>query len=240
MDNQQIVPNPVPTPNNYGGYGYDAAPSHGYGSSSLIKTVALVITILIALGLAVLSIYLYSQLDDARTNVEGQIEEAVETAVYEKTTELEAEFAEREKSEYRTFLGPVDYGELSFKYPKTWSLYIAKDASKGGDYEAYMHPIEVAAISNDTPYALRITIYNKSFDDVAKTYDSLIKKGELTLSVGEINGESANIYTGTLPNKLNGKAALFKIRDKTVLLQTDSELFFGDFDTLISTITYNL
>lgn len=243
MDNQQIIsnpnPSPIPTPNNYGGYGYDSAPSHN-GSSSKIKTIALALVSLIALGLVILSIYLFSQLNDARTNIEGQIDEAVAVAVNENSTKLEEEFAEREKSEYRNFLGPVDYGELSFEYPKTWSLYIAKDAANGGDYEAYMNPIEVHAASNDTIYALRIFIYNKSFDNVAKTYDSSINNNSLQLEVREINGESANIYTGTMPNKFYGKIALIKIRDKTVVLQTDSELFFNDFERLLGTIKYNL
>ncbi len=241
MDNQQISSNPIPTPNgNYGGYGYDPMPSHSHGSSSVVKTAVLAIVSLVALGLAILSIYLFVQLNDARTNVNGQIEEAVAVAVEAKTQELEEEFAEREKQEYRDFLGPVDYGELSFKYPKTWSLYVAKDAANGGDYEAYMNPIEVSAISANTVYALRISIYNKSFENVIKTYDNLIKSGSLQLSVQEINGESANVYTGTLPNKFVGRVAVLKIRDKTVVLQTDSELFGSDFEKILETVTYNL
>ncbi|MBQ6510399.1 hypothetical protein IJI94_00280 [Candidatus Saccharibacteria bacterium] len=241
MDNQQIVSNPIPTPNNYGGYGYDSAPSYKHGSSSLVKTAALAIVSLIAVGLAVLSIYLFVQLDDARTNVEGQIDEAVAIKVKENSDQLEAEFAEREKQEYRDFLGPVDYGELSFKYPKTWSLYIARDAANGGDYEAYMNPLEVHAVSNTTIYALRIFIYNRSFESVADSYNGSLSSGNLSLEIRDLgNGVNANVYTGTLNNGFYGRAALLKIRDKTVLLQTDSQLFFDDFDNIIlHTITYN-
>lgn len=245
MDNrQQIASSPIPTPNSYNNYGGGAnynnyGYSHG-GKSPMTKTAILVVVSLIALGLAILSIYLFLQLNDARTNIDGQIKEAVAEAVNANSEQLEAEFAEREKSEYRNFLGPVDYGELSFEYPKTWSLYIARDAARGGDYEAYMNPIEIHAMSGDSIYALRISILNQSFDDVVKRYDSAIAGGTLKLSVEDINGEAANIYTGSIANNLSGKVALIKIRDKTVVLQTDSMLFEGDFNRILSTIKYNL
>jgi hypothetical protein len=41
---------------------------------------------------------------------------------------------EREKYPYKTFSGPEDYGKLTFEYPKTWSVYIAAAANKGGDF----------------------------------------------------------------------------------------------------------
>ncbi len=241
MDNQQIVSNPIPTPNNYGGYGYGygPAPSRSYGSSSMAKNAALVIVSLIALGLAIFSIYLFIQLNDATTNVEGQISQAVAVAENKKAEELENEFAEREKKPFQNFLGPVDYGELSFEYPKTWSLYIAKDAANGGDYEAYMNPVEIHAISNSTIYALRISIYNRSFEDVTRTYDGSINNGSLRLEVKESDNGTINVYSGTLPNKFIGKVAVFKIRDKTVVLQTDSELFNNDFEEILKTIKYN-
>ncbi len=239
MDNQHIISNPIPTPNNYGGYGYDPVPSRSHGSSSMMKTAALAIVSLVALGLLILSIFLFSQLNDATTNVEGQISQAVAIAENKKAEELEKEFAEREKQPFRSFLGPVDYGELSFEYPKTWSLYIARDAANGGDYEAYMNPVEIHAISNNTIYALRIFIYNRSFEDVTRGYDGSIQNGSLRLEVREINGGSVNVYSGTLPNQLVGRIAVLKIRDKTVVLQTDSELFGEDFDKIINSIKYN-
>ncbi len=203
------------------------------------RMLALIITTLLSVGLLIVTIILAAQLHEANANVEGKIREAEALAVNTTTTRLEANFAKREKANYRQFTSPSDYGELSFEYSKTWSLYIAQDASRGGDYEAYFHPVEVRAISNANAYALRVRILNQPFDTVASSYDSLIKDGKVTLSVQEINGETANIYTGTISNDFYAKVALIKIRDKTVVLRTDSQDFFEDFDRILSTIKYN-
>ena len=55
-----------------------------------------------------------------------------------------------------------------------------------------------------------------------------------------MNGITMNRYTGVIPNtNLNGVFVVFKIRDKTAILQTDAEQFVGDFDTLLQTISFN-
>ena len=72
------------------------------------------------------------------------------------------------------------------------------------------------------------------------------KNSELTVEsivIGDVEKgteTTANLYTGTIPNtELSGYIVIFKIRDKTVILQTDSVLFKDDFDALLKTITFN-
>ena len=51
---------------------------------------------------------------------------------------------------------------------------------------------------------------------------------------------TGNKYTGTIPNtQLSGFIVIFKIRDKTAILQTDSVLFKDDYDKLLETVTFN-
>ena len=211
-------------------------------NKSLIKTIAIVILSLIALTFIGLFVWMLIRYNDVSSDVNGQIITAVNAAVDEKTMELETEFAEREKEPFRDFTGPVDYGELSFEYPKTWSLYVASDASKGGDYAAYFNPIEVNAVSNNTINALRVTIRDKAFDDVTAEYQRYVERKDSNLSVEAItiNGVAANRYIGKIPNSdLNGIIVIFKIRDKTAILHTDSMLFESDFNTLLETVHFN-
>lgn len=214
--------------------------------SSLIKTVVIVIVSLIAVTFIGLFIWIMVEYNNAQETIEDRVDAAEAKARDEQFTQDNERFAEQEKNPYRTFTGPVDYGQLSFQYPKTWSLYIESDASKGGNYNAYFNPIEVNTVSNTTINALRVTISTTPFDNVVESYQGDLqgKDPRLHLETVEIGAENsrttANRYTGIIPGtELNGIIVVFKIRDKTVILQTDSMYFQGDFDKLLGTITFN-
>ena len=196
---------------------------------------------LVSITFIALFIWMYSKWSTAQEDVDAQINAAVVTAVDEKAEELENQFIEREKSPYSTFAGPIDYGELAFEYPKTWSVYESSDASNGGDYVAYFNPGKVYPEGNATINALRVTIADTSYDNYIKQYEQNVKNGKLTISTRPINGENATLYTGEQPTgKLQGIAAVFRIRDKTAVIQTDAMLFEEDFLKVLDTVRYNL
>lgn len=208
--------------------------SHGH----IIETIILVLVSLLAIAFIALFVWKYLEWDALRTDVDGQIDAAVATAVAENTTKLEADFVEREKYPYKTFTGPADYGSLSFEYPKTWAVYVARDASTGGDYEAYLNPGEVQPVSTTTINALRVTIKDQSFDNVVRMYESFVKQGTITLNTRTVGTAVANVYTGKLLNNLQGILTVFKLRDKTVMIQTDAELFAAEYYKLLDTVTF--
>ena len=210
--------------------------------SSLIKTIAIVVLSLVSVTFIGLFIWMTMRYNEASEDVEGQIEVAVAEERYATETKLEAEFLEREKNPYRTFSGPADYGQLTFEYPKTWSVYVAADASKGGDFTAYFNPVEVEAVSKETVNALRVRILDKEFASVTADYQKYLNRKNYNFEMEAITvfNNAANLYYGTIPNTdLSGYITVFKIRDKTAILQTDSVLFKDDYDRVISTITYN-
>ena len=212
------------------------------GISSLIKTIVIIILSLVAMTF--IGLFIWKQLEyvEVQEDVDGKITAAVDKARYEQKEEDLAQFAEDEKYPLRDFAGPVDYGQLSFKYPKTWSVYVAKGATNGGDYEAYFNPLVVEEVSKDTVNALRLTIQNKTFEDVAAEYQRAMEKKDSGLSVEsvEVNGITMNRYTGKIPGtELNGVIVIFKIRDETAVLQTDAEAFINDFNALLDTIKFN-
>jgi len=210
--------------------------------ASLVKTIVIIILSLIAATFIGLFIWMFIQYDESKTDVDGKIALAVAEAKDEQALEMEEEFLEREKYPYRTFSGPADYGQLTFEYPKTWSVYVASDAAKGGDFEAYFNPIQVNVVSDDTINALRVKILNESFEKVAAEYQKEMDKKDSNLTVESVtfNGITANRYTGTIPDSdLSGYIVIFKIRDKTAILQTDSVFFAEDFNRLLDTIEFN-
>ena len=208
----------------------------------LIKTIAIVVLALISLTFIGLFIWMFIRYDEVQMDINGQIDVAVAEAKDEQAAKDEEEFLQREKYPYRTFKGPADYGELTFQYPKTWSVYVAADANNGGDYEAYMNPVEVNVVAKDTINALRVSILNKSFEAVAEEYQKAMERRDANLTMQSVtfNGITGNRYTGTIPGTdLSGFIVIFKIRDKTAILQTDSVLFEGDYNTLLETVQFN-
>lgn len=205
---------------------------------SLVETIVLVLVSIVAVVFIGLFAWKYIEWDAVKTDVDGQIDSAVAMAKAELRTEMENEFTEREKYPYKTFTGPADYGSLSFEYPKTWNVYIAKDAQNGGDFEAYFNPGEVQTVSSTTINALRVTIKDQAFDTAVRSYDNSVNSGKLTLTTRLIGGTIANVYTGELMNKLYGVMAAFKLRDKTVILQTDANIFSDEFYRLLDTVTF--
>jgi len=196
---------------------------------------------LVAVTFIGLFIWMYSQWSTAQEDVDSKINTAVAEAVNEKAEELEDQFTEREKKPYRIFTGPADYGELTLEYPKTWSVYEAKSATEGGDFEAYFNPDRVYQVGSDTINSLRVYIKNQSYDTVIQEYDNLTKEGKMTVAVRPIGGENANVYTGQLPdtNDFQGIAAVFKIRDKTAIIQTDAMLFSDDYYKILDSVQFN-
>lgn len=207
--------------------------------SSMVKTIAIILLALLLVGALLLSVYFYNEYKAAKADVEGQVADAIVAREKAITDALQEKFAEQEKRPYVKITGPEDYGYLSIDYPKTWSAYVAKDASKGGDYEAYLNPSPVNPVA-ENPHALRITIKSESFENANNRYKSLVTAGKLTSSVINLASTTANRYEGDLPNNYKGIVVLFKIRDKTVTLQTDSSDVYGkDFEQILSSVTFN-
>lgn len=206
---------------------------------STFQLVIFIIVSLLAVTFIGLFIWMFIMWSNADSNIEGQINAAVTTAVSAKESELNAKFEEQQKYPYKTFTGPADYGSLTFEFPKTWSAYVAKDASSGGNLEAYFNPDVVTATSISAINALRVTIRNQSIDQVSRSYESSLKSGKLSVNIRPINGENANVYTGAVGNNIQGIVAIFKIRDKTAILQTDAMIYQEDFTHILDTVKYN-
>lgn len=209
----------------------------GAVSGSLIAIIGLIVLVL---GFGSAAIWAYVNYNEQKSNVDGKIALAVAKAEKEQGDKDAAAFQEQEKEPNREFVGPDDYGRLTFSYPKTWSVYEAKDvSSNGGTYEAYLNPVVVPPVSTTQQYALRVAIEEKDYDQVVSSYEHLVKKGDLRSTAFSANGHSGTRLDGNFSKDIRGAAVIFKIRDKTVTLRTDADTFKPDFDKLIKTIDFN-
>jgi len=215
---------------------YQRKNERGAISGSLIAIIALIILLL---GAGSAAIWAYLNYNEQKNNVDTKIQAAVADAKKAQSDEDESKFAEREKEPNRQFAGPDDYGRLTFNYPKTWSVYVAKDGSTSEGFQAYLNPVTVPPVLPTQQFALRVTIEQQDYDQVVKTYQPLVQNGSLKSSATSANGNNGTRLDGNFSKTLRGAAVLYKIRDKTVIVQTDADTFKPDFENIIKTINFN-
>lgn len=207
-------------------------PTQQQGGVNPLVVVNIVLVVLV-LGLTGATIWAYTRYTDQKNNVDQKIAAAVADAKRQQGNEDESKFAEREKQPTRTFIGPEDLGRVQLSYPKTWSVYVDKNGGASSDYQAYFQPNVVPPLVSKTPYALRVSIENKSYDQVLLAYQDLVKKGELKSSPVAIQGQNGNRLDGNFSKDIQGSMVLFKVRDKTLEVYTQSRTFQADFDQII-------
>jgi len=198
-----------------------------------------IIFVILLIGVSVFAGWSYMNYIDQKDNVVSKIDVAVTDAKKVQADADDIKFIAREKEPNREFVGPDDYGRVTFNYPKTWSFYINKEATSGGTYEAYLNPIVVLPISSGQRFALRVTILEKSNESVISGYNSLVKKGSLVSSSVSVDGNTGTRLDGDFSKDIRGSAVIYKIRDKTLVVRTDVSTFADDFDKLIATIKFN-
>lgn len=208
----------------------------GIVTGSLIAAIILGVFALLFAGLAIWAFLSYNE---QKTDVDGKVQTAVAEAKKVQFDRDYKTFKEDEKEPNREFIGPDDYGRVTFSYPKTWSAYIAKDVSNGGTYEAYLNPVTVPFPTSTQQFSLRVLIEEKDYDQVIKTYESLVKKGDLKSSATSSNGQNGTRLDGSFSKDIRGAAVIYKIRDKTVTLRTDADTFKPDFENIVKTIKFN-
>lgn len=197
-----------------------------------------VLLAVLAIGFGSVMVWALVNYFDQKDNVDAKIAVAVSAAKKEQLSEDEKAFLEREKAPYEQYVGPDDLGRVTFNYPKTWSVYQAK--VDGSGMEAYLHPKTVPSVSQGQQFAVEVKVLDRSNDQVLRTYESLVKKGDLKSSQVVVNGFSAIRLDGAFSKEIKGSMVMFKVRDKTLVLATDAETFRSDFDNIVlKSLDYN-
>lgn len=204
------------------------------------STIIIIVLTLLVIGVASFGAWAFLQYDEKRTDVDGQIATAVAEAKNEQAKEDEVKIQAAKENPFSQFVGPADYGRVTFDYPRNWSVYEATDVSDGsGDYEAYLNPLVVPPIENDARYALRVTIVDEAYDSVLDDYQGEIEDGLLTSESITVDQETGTRLDGAFSDEVRGAAVIFKIRDKTLTIQTDADTFKPYFEKIVPTIQFN-
>lgn len=184
-----------------------------------------------AIALGSVMVWALVNYNDQKDNVDAKIAVAVASAKKEQSALNEKDFLEREKAPYDQFVGTDDLGRVTFNYPKTWSVYQAKQDGSG--MEIYLHPGVVPMVTQGQQFATEVKIVDRPSDQVLKSYESAVKSGNLKSSQVVVNGFSGTRLDGKFSEEITGSVVIFKVRDKTLTVATDAATFKTDFDNVI-------
>lgn len=191
-----------------------------------------VLTVLV-LGVGGFAVWAYMGYQDNKNNVDAKVELAVKDARTQQKKEDDAAFAEQEKLPTRQLVGPDELGSVTLDYPKTWSVYVGSNGGATPTYESYLYPGAVPPTNSGTPNALRVSVLNASYESTLQQMDQFLKTGDLKASTITLNGVTGVRMDGKLSVNTQGSMVIFKVRDKTLKVFTESDTFRGDFDKIV-------
>ncbi len=237
---QGMYPNqPTPPAGPPPEYSSASQSKHHHGKGLLITVIILSIALV---GVSAFAVWAFMERQEYKNNVDGIVATEVDTAVSEREQQLEAEFTEREKEPLDSYTSPSAYGEVTVEYPKTWSAYVEETDSGSTPVEGFFHPSFVPDES-DNIIALRLEISNRSYADSLRRFESLARSDRVSISPIEavnVDGVVGSRVDGEISSDLEGSVVLFELRDKTLLLTTESTEFKQDFDNIIlKNLTFN-
>jgi hypothetical protein len=198
--------------------------------------VSLVVVSLLLIGALVFGFWAYGGRQDYKNNVDQKISAAVSTAKQTQMSTDQQQFAEASKSPLKTFLGPVAYGNVALKYPKTWSAYVVSNSSDP-IIDAYFAPDVINDIQNSSSvFSLRMQISTNTYSSELANYQSAVQGSTATVTpytLPNVPSVVGSEITGQLDDGNSGTMILIPLRANTLKVWVESNQYLNDFNTYI-------
>lgn len=207
----------------------------------------IVLTIFLGLGMllfGVLAVLAYNHDATSTANINQTVAKAKsEAAAKQKKADDEANRIANELP-YRTYTAlPVD-GGFSLKIPKSWSIYAAHGSDSAVTQLDLMADLDV--VNNNlaskalNTHAFRLQLLNKTQTTVIRSYDDKIKKKEVSSKTIQVSGINATWLEGSIDDQRhNGVVVILPVRDKTMVINTDSRDFLTEFNQILAEAKIN-
>ena len=201
----------------------------------LIPTIALGVMLLASLGFG---FWAYTEMQDYKNNTQEKIDDAVAIAKQETATAKDNEFLEKEKIPHKTYQSADALGTIFFEYPKTWSAFMTeeKDTNNGVPIDGYLHPDFVPGVQSGTDFALRVQVASQAYNEVIGQYESKVKQGKVKIFPFKLEKVPSVLgvrVEGEIEEGQVSYLIALPVRDKTLLVWTESTTYLDDFNKII-------
>ena len=203
----------------------------------------LAVTILLLVAALVFGFWAYGQMQDYKNNSDKKAAAAVVTANEKQKKDLEAQFAEQEKSPLKTYTSPNQFASVKIVYPKTWSAYVVEQTDGANPLDGYFAPGFVPNTQGKNNFALRMQYTSTPYTSVLQQYSAATQAGTVKVSAytpEQVKGATAGVkLTGQLEPQKSGTMIIVPIRDKTLKIWTETDSTLGDFNTVLKNLTFS-
>lgn len=209
---------------------------------SKLPLISLIIAIILLVIAVIFIGYIYAKMQDYKNNSDSISAKAVTKANEEQKKQLEAQFAEQEKSPLKSYTTPEAYGSVKIVYPKTLARYVADTGSNPVD--AYFFPEYIPGLSDSNVFSLRVQVLNSSYKTVLSSYESAIKSGTVKASAfipEQMKDATPGVrLDGKIVGDKSGSKVILPLRDKTIVIWAESDAAVKDLDQyVLKNLTYS-
>lgn len=190
--------------------------------------------------LFIVVIVLVSQNNAKQAKIDSTYNNGFQDGSSQQKTKDQNQFAQDTIKDTRTYESPADYGSFVLTLPKSYSLWVNPQAN--GVINGVSNPNAVDGKAD--VQAFRFEQTTTPFSSTKQRYDAFTKDKKNNVRVEEVtvSGIKGYKYTGLIDKKTNieGTYIILPIRDKSLVLQTDSNKDYLDaFNSIIGQIKLN-
>jgi cell division protein YceG involved in septum cleavage len=202
-----------------------------------ILLLPLIVSVLLLFGALVFGYWAFEGREDYKNNTDQKITVAVQSANQKLTTQLNAQFAQQEKSPYSTYDGPQAFGSLVVLYPRTWSAYVAEEDQNSTPIDGYFYPNTVPDVTNQSnTYALRVQVLQQSYSTTLQQYQQEVQQNLATVTpyaLPKVSSQVGVYIKGEVQPNKQGEMVLLPLRNETLAIWTESVAFEDDFNNIV-------
>lgn len=208
-----------------------------------VLLVPVILLSVLLIGAAVFGYWAFTGRQNYKNNTDQMVTAAVNTAVQQTEKNDATQYAQEEKYPLASFTGPSSFASISFKYPKTWSAYVAEEPTSSTPINGYFYPAIVPDVTNqNNAYALRVQLVEQSYSSVMQQYDGSVSSGSLSVSQytpPKLPTVIGSMLKGQIATNKQGAMVILPVLNMTLEIWTESSQFQSDFvNSVLPNLTF--
>lgn len=208
-----------------------------------VLLIPVILLSLLFIGTAVFGYWAFTGRQNYKNNADQLVTAAVNNAVAQTEKNDASKYAQAEKYPLATFTGPSSFASVSFKYPKTWSAYVAEESAGSTPINGYFYPQVIPDITNqNNAYALRVQLLEQPYTSVMQQFQGSVSSGKLAAAQYAPPKLPTVIGTklqGQLNTNKQGTMVVLPVLNMTLEIWTESSQFESDFtNSVLPNLTF--
>jgi len=194
-------------------------------------------------GAIVFSYWAFSGRENYKNNSDQMVTTAVNNAVQQTQKNDAQKYAQAAKYPLATFTGPSAFASISFKYPKTWSAYVAEESASSTPINGYFYPAVVPDVtSQSNAYALRVQLLEQPYSNIMQQFTGQVTGGQLSVSqyvAPKLPNVIGSKLQGQLTTDKQGTMVILPVLNMTLEIWSESTQFQSDFiNSVLPNLTF--